>query len=152
MSRIHHPYRPKNEPIMFKISWLRYWHTVCISMFLSGCFFWPPFEEIHPNEPPVIEFSGPEANDVFRIDTSQGGIAWVSVYDPDDGDVMEYLWTINGLGPQGTATSFVSGNYQGSSITLPQEPRCVLIFANPNQYSICSHPGSIHDPRWDIMW
>ncbi len=95
---------------------------VCISPILSGCFFWPPFVEIHPNVAPVIEYSSPEADNVFRIDTQQGGVAWVSVVDDDEGDVMEYLWTINGLGPQGTATSFVSGNYQGSSITLPQDP------------------------------
>ena len=88
---------------------------------MSGCFFWPPFVEVHPNAPPVIEFSSPEADNVFRIDTQQGGVAWVSVYDEDEGDVMDYLWTINGLGPQGTATSFVSGNYQGSSITLAQD-------------------------------
>ena len=113
---------PNHKITMCKTSGLRYWHTVCSSIFLSGCLFWPPFEEIYPNEPPVIEFSGPEADDIFRIDTQQGGIAWVSVYDPDDDDVMEYLWTINGLGPQGTATNFVNGNYQGSSISLPLDP------------------------------
>ena len=106
-------------PKAFKFKRLREWHAVCIVSLMSGCFFWPPFVEIHPNAAPVIEYSSPEAEDIFRIDTNQGGVAWVSVYDPDEEDVMEYLWTINGLGPQGTATSFVSGNYQGSTITLP---------------------------------
>jgi hypothetical protein len=89
---------------------------------MQGCFFWLPLEEEPPNEPPVIEYSSPEADEVFRIDTQQGGVAWVSVYDPDEGDVMDYLWSINGLGPQGSAQTFVSGNYQGSSIQLPQDP------------------------------
>ena len=60
-------------------------------------------------------------SDIFRIDTKEGGVAWVSVYDPDEDDVMEYLWTISGLGPQGSAQTFVSGNYQGSSIQLAQD-------------------------------
>jgi len=88
---------------------------------MPGCFFWLPFQEIKPNEPPQIEYSSPEVSDIFRIDTKEGGVAWVSVYDPDEDDVMEYLWTISGLGPQGSAQTFVSGNYQGSSIQLPQD-------------------------------
>ena len=108
--------------ILSIFSCLPLWHGLCISLCSTGCFFWPPFVEVHPNAPPVIEYSSPEADNVFRIDTSQGGVAWVSVYDDDEGDVMDYLWTINGLGPQGSATSFVSGNYQGSTITLPQDP------------------------------
>ena len=90
-------------------------------MLSPGCFFWLPFDKVEPNEPPVIEFSSPSDSDVFRIDTKEGGVAWVSVYDPDEGDVMEYLWSISGLGPQGSAQTFVSANYQGSSIQLPQE-------------------------------
>ena len=122
MSRIAPKPQIPTHTIPFNFKYLRAWHAVCISPILSGCFFWPPFVEIHPNAAPVIEYSSPEADNVFRIDTQQGGVAWVSVVDDDEGDVMEYLWTINGLGPQGTATSFVSGNYQGSSITLPQDP------------------------------
>jgi hypothetical protein len=87
---------------------------------VQGCFFWLPFEEVQPNEPPIIEYSSPDEGDIFRIDTSQGGVAWISVYDPDEDDVMDYLWSINGLGPQGSAQTFVSGNFQGSSIQLPQ--------------------------------
>ena len=86
---------------------------------MPGCFFWLPLNELEPNEPPQIEYSSPEQSEVFRIDTTQGGVAWVSVFDPDEGDVMEYLWTISGLGPQGSSQTFVSGNYQGSSIQLP---------------------------------
>ena len=66
----------------------------------------------------MIEYSSPDAGEVFRIDTSSGGVAWISVFDPDEDDEMDYLWSINGLGPQGSAQSFVSGNYQGSSIQL----------------------------------
>jgi len=88
---------------------------------LQGCFFWAPFQELDPNSAPRIEYSSPDGGDILLIDTSQGGVAWVSVYDPDEDDVMEYLWSINGLGPQGNAQSFVSGNYQGSSIQLPNE-------------------------------
>ena len=100
---------------------LRPWHGFCFISLSQGCFFWLPFEHEQPNEPPVIEFSSPEASEVFEIDTDQGGVAWVSVYDPDEGDVMDYMWTVSGLGPQGTAQSFVSGNYQGSSIQLPRD-------------------------------
>jgi hypothetical protein len=89
---------------------------------LNGCFFWLPIEEEHPNAPPVIEFSSPEPENVFRIDTPTGAVAWVSVFDPDQSDVMEYMWTINGLGPQGSSQAFMSGNYQGSSIQLPLDP------------------------------
>jgi hypothetical protein len=78
----------------------------------------PPIER-DPNVPPVIEYSSPEADAVLRIDTSYGGVAWVSVYDVDEDDVMEYLWTVTGLGPQGTAEAFVNGNYRGSKIQLP---------------------------------
>ena len=113
--------RPDGSNVWF-FNTLRSWHGLCICVLCTGCFFWPPFIEVQPNAPPVIEYSSPEADDVFRIDTRQGGVAWVSVYDDDEGDVMDYLWTINGLGPQGSATSFVSGNYQGSAITLPQDP------------------------------
>jgi len=115
--------KPSNKTTkVFIYKHLRLWHSLCILLVSTGCFYWPPFVEVHPNVPPVIEYSSPEADNIFRIDTKQGGVAWVSVYDEDEGDVMDYLWTINGLGPQGSATSFVSGNYQGSSITLPQDP------------------------------
>ena len=101
---------------------LRIWHTACIMFLMNGCYFWLPAQERHPNEPPVIEYSSPEPDNVFRIDTPAGSVAWVSVFDPDESDVMEYMWTINGLGPQGTSQAFMSGNYQGSSIQLPLDP------------------------------
>ena len=109
------------RPLSFNFKPLRHWHILCCCWFVSGCFYWNPFEQVYPNAPPSIEFSSPERGDVFRIDGLQGGVAWVSVVDPDEGDVMDYLWTINGLGPQGSAQSFVSGNYQGSSIQLPND-------------------------------
>ena len=105
-----------------KSSRLALWHVVCSSLLLNGCFFWLPIEEDQPNAPPVIEYSSPEPDNIFRIDTPSGAVAWVSVFDPDQEDVMEYLWTINGLGPQGTSQAFMSGNYQGSSIQLPLDP------------------------------
>ena len=109
------------RPFPFKTNALRYWHALCCCWLMSGCFYWHPFEQVYPNAPPQIEFSSPESGEVFRIDSLQGGVAWVSVVDPDEGDVMDYLWTINGLGPQGSAQTFVSGNYQGSSIQLPSD-------------------------------
>ena len=108
--------------LTFKTSSLRSWHALCCSWWVSGCFYWQPFEQVYPNAPPSIEFSSPDEGQVFRIDGTQGGVAWVSVVDPDEDDVMDYLWTINGLGPQGSAQTFVSGNYQGSSIQLPSDP------------------------------
>ena len=69
--------------------------------------------------PPVIEFSNPEPDGVLTINSPGGSVAWIAVTDPDPDDTVEYLWTIEGLGPQGTAQSFVNKNYQGSSITLP---------------------------------
>jgi len=106
----------------FKYNTLKHWHALCFTWLGSGCFYWQPFEQVYPNAPPSIEFSSPDQGDVFRIDGIQGGVAWVSVVDIDEDDVMDYLWTINGLGPQGSAQTFVSGNYQGSSIQLPSDP------------------------------
>jgi hypothetical protein len=107
------------KPYMFKYRHLRAWHALCLSFSVSGCFYWKPFDQVYPNAAPTIEYSNPEATEVLRISGAEGGVAWVSVFDPDEGDVMDYLWTINGLGPQGSAQTFVSGNYQGSSIQLP---------------------------------
>ena len=67
---------------------------------------------------PVIEYSSPEISGTFLLDSPSGSVAWVAVTDPDEGDTVEYLWTIDGLGPQATATSFVNENFQGSTITL----------------------------------
>ena len=118
--------RPKSNPCnplkLLKFNGLPLWHTACILMLTHGCYFWLPAQERHPNEPPVIEYSSPEPDKIFRIDTPSGSVAWVSVFDPDQEDVMEYLWTINGLGPQGSSQAFMSGNYQGSSIQLPLDP------------------------------
>ena len=111
---------PRRNP--FKFNTLRFWYRLCLVACSTGCFYWQPFEQVYPNVAPIIEFSSPDEDDVFRIDGTQGGVAWVSVVDPDEGDVMDYLWTITGLGPQGTAQTFVSGNYQGSSIQLPSDP------------------------------
>ena len=94
----------------------------CIVFSMSGCFFYLPPVELNSNVAPVIEYSSPEPEDVLRIDTTNGSVAWVSVYDDDEGDVMEYLWTITGLGPQGSSQAFVTGNYRGSSIQLPMDP------------------------------
>jgi len=102
----------------FNIGHLRSWYVFCIMWCTSGCFFWLPLEEKHPNVPPVIEFSSPEADGIVRVDTVSGSVAWVSVYDKDEDDALEYLWTISGLGPQGTAQAFVNNNYQGSSIQV----------------------------------
>lgn len=109
------------KPFLFNFKCLKQWHGYCLLWFSGGCFYWQPFEQVYPNAPPSIEFSSPEQGEVFRIDGTQGGVAWVSVVDPDEGDVMDYLWTINGLGPQGSAQTFVSGNYQGSSIQLAND-------------------------------
>ena len=98
---------------LFNSNILRSWYRLCLVASSAGCFYWQPFEQVYPNAAPIIEFSSPDQDDVFRIDGTQGGVAWVSVVDPDEGDVMDYLWTITGLGPQGTAQTFVSGNYQG---------------------------------------
>ena len=122
MSHICPKQTTPNDPKPLKISSLGLWHVVCMFVFAQGCYFWLPIEEEHPNAPPVIEYSSPEPDNIFRIDTPAGSVAWVSVFDPDQGDVMEYMWTINGLGPQGTAQAFMSGNYQGSSIQLPRDP------------------------------
>ena len=122
MSHFCQKHAHNRPPKMFKINNLGLWHVACILVFMKGCYFWLPVEEEHPNAPPVIEYSSPEPENVFRIDTPAGSVAWVSVFDPDQGDVMEYMWTINGLGPQGTAQAFMSGNYQGSSIQLPRDP------------------------------
>jgi len=114
---------PNTRPLKpFSYRGLRCWHVACIILTMNGCFFWLPIEEDHPNAPPIIEFSSPEPENVFRIDTPTGAVAWVSVFDPDQSDVMEYMWTINGLGPQGTSQAFMSGNYQGSSIQLSLDP------------------------------
>ena len=122
MSHIH-PTNPHHaHSKSFKNKGLGLWHIACIFLYSSGCYFWLPIEEEHPNAPPVIEYSSPEPENIFRIDTPAGSVAWVSVFDPNQEDVMEYMWTINGLGPQGTAQSFMSGNYQGSSIQLPLDP------------------------------
>ena len=71
---------------------------------------------------PEIEFSSPELNGVFVLASPTGSVAWVAVTDPDEEDTIEYLWTIDGLGPQATATAFVNQNYQGSAITLQPDP------------------------------
>ena len=71
---------------------------------------------------PTIEYSSPELDGVFVLDSPLGSVAWVAVTDPDDGDTLEYLWTIDGLGPQATATAFVNQNYQGSKLTLAPDP------------------------------
>jgi len=67
---------------------------------------------------PVIEYASPELDGIFLLDSIEGNAAWVGVYDPDEGDTVEYLWTITGLGPQATASATVSENYQISKITL----------------------------------
>jgi hypothetical protein len=87
----------------------------CVS---SGCYFWLPLVEEQSNMSPEIEYSSPELNSIFVLDAPSGSVAWVAVTDPDEGDTMEYLWTIDGLGPQATATAFVNEHYQGSAITL----------------------------------
>ncbi len=97
------------------------WYALCCSFTLSGCFFFLPLVEEEPNMPPVIEFSNPEPNGVLHINSPAGSVAWIAVTDPDPHDTVEYLWTIEGLGPQGTAQAFVNKNYQGSSITLPAD-------------------------------
>ena len=122
MSHIRQIPPTSHTPKTFNFNGLGSWHTACILFVLQGCYFWLPIEEEHPNAPPVIEYSSPEPDNIFRINTPAGSVAWVSVFDPDQGDVMEYMWTINGLGPQGTAQAFMSGNYQGSSIQLPRDP------------------------------
>ena len=122
MSHIYHTANHHTAPKPFNSKGLRYWHMVCIVFYTSGCFFYLPPVEQNSNVAPVIEYSSPEPEDVLRIDTVTGSVAWVSVYDEDEGDVMEYLWTITGLGPQGTSQAFVTGNYRGSSIQLPMDP------------------------------
>jgi hypothetical protein len=97
---------------------LRRWYAACIFMLTSGCFFFLPLLEEEPNMPPVIEFSNPEPDGVFLLNSPTGSVAWIAVTDPDPDDTVEYLWTISGLGPQGSAQAFVNKNYQGSSITL----------------------------------
>jgi hypothetical protein len=74
--------------------------------------------EEEANMKPEIEYSSPEIDQVFVLNTPSGSVAWVAVTDPDEGDTIEYLWTIDGLGPQATASAFVNTNFQGSSITL----------------------------------
>jgi hypothetical protein len=89
---------------------------------MSGCFFWLPLVEEQSNMQPVIEYSSPELEGVLLLDSPTGSVAWVAVSDPDEDDTIEYLWTIDGLGPQATATAFVNQNYQGSKITLMADP------------------------------
>ncbi len=122
MSHIYHSAPTPDTGKPFKYKGLGYWHVVCMFIFQSGCFFYLPPVEKNPNVAPVIEYSSPEPDDVLRIDTAHGSVAWVSVYDEDEGDVMEYLWTITGLGPQGTSQAFVTENYRGSSIQLSMDP------------------------------
>jgi hypothetical protein len=85
---------------------------------MNGCFFFLPLLEEEPNMPPVIEFSYPEADEVFHLDSPAGSVAWIAVTDPDKNDTVEYLWTIDGLGAQGSASAFVNQDYRGSAIRL----------------------------------
>ena len=116
------PLRQCEESAVLRFSGVRRTVSFGVALFLTlgigGCFYWAPLDQALPNTPPVVEYSSPDAGIDLELDPEQGGVAWVSVFDPDDDDVMDYLWTVSGLGPQGTAQAFVSGNYQGSSIQL----------------------------------
>lgn len=103
------------------MAWSKAIRLIGISLSMSGCFFFLPLLEEEPNLPPIIEFSYPEADQVFRLDSPAGSVAWIAVTDPDKNDTVEYQWTIGGLGPQGTASAFVNNEYRGSAIRLPPD-------------------------------
>jgi hypothetical protein len=73
------------------------------------------------NEPPEIISSDPDEGEPLVIDLPQIKV-FVVVLDPNDGEALDYRWTVSGLDEVGTAEPFGGNNYHGSRLTLDQNP------------------------------
>ncbi len=75
-------------------------------------------EEI--NSPPRITASYPAEGEVFTLDLPEN-TAFILVRDDNDPYALEYRWTIENLGTQGTAVPLQGNNEQGSKLVLGRD-------------------------------
>jgi hypothetical protein len=84
---------------------------------LAGCFSpWTIVEE-DINKPPEIRASYPTTGEDFVLDLPEK-TAFVFVYDANDPLDIEFRWTIQGFGVQGSAVPIQGDNEQGSQLLV----------------------------------
>lgn len=147
MSRFVASAWPSATPGTVSTGALRLWHAACMSIGLSGCYFWLPLVEEPMNVPPTITASYPAEGETWVLEPGLNK-AFVRVQDPDDGHAarLEYFWTVGRFGEQGTAVP-ITGNEVGSWLHLIADEKydgsiLTLRVTDPQ--------GGADDIRWEL--
>jgi hypothetical protein len=84
------------------------------ALWTPGCYFFLPIQEVDANQTPVIEESDPPDGSTLLFDRE---VERPFVVVTDDGDELEFLWSISGIGTLGGAEP-IGGTLQGSQLSL----------------------------------
>lgn len=85
-----------------------------LSLVAPGCYFFLPIIEVEANQAPVIEDSDPPEGETLLFDRE---VERPFVVVTDDGDELEFLWSISGVGTLGGAEP-IGGTLKGSQLSL----------------------------------
>lgn len=147
MSRFDSSVWPEATSKPLGIGALRIWHAACMSVGLSGCYFWFPLIEEPQNVPPTITASYPSEGETWVLEPGLNK-AFVRVQDPDAGDPdrLDYFWTIGRFGEQGTAVP-IAGNEVGSWLHLIADEK---YDGNVLSVRVVDPQGGADEIRWDL--
>ncbi len=121
-------------------------------MYLSqgGCYFWMPLVEEQVNKPPEIVSSFPEPDQMLELNTDPT-VAWVVVEDENDPESLDYLWTIENIGPQPWEPLPFYGddqNIYGSMIRITPDP--ILHHGRRLRAQVTDGFGATAVAEWDL--